>query len=334
MQSSGSGPDATGPVALALDFGGTKVESALVDAAGRLLSGSRFRAPTGATASSDELWGSVASVLGSALGAVGDRELIGVGIGTAGPIDERAGLVSPLNVPQWRGFPLRDRVVEWMTEHSSSAPVTLRMDGLAITLAEHWIGAAGGSGNVMGMVVSTGIGGGLILGGATVSGPTGNAGHIGHIEVGGFDVRCACGGTGCVEAVASGPRSVEWARSQGWTGRTGEQLAADYAAGNEIARATVRRAGTAIGRAIASSTALADLEVVAIGGGFSRVSPDLFGFIREAIDERGEFRFVTKVRVVPSGLSDEGPLIGAAALIHRADVVTPSAEPQPRGSST
>jgi glucokinase len=334
MQTTGAPRDGEGPVALALDFGGTKVESALVDATGALLPSTRFRAPTGPTATSDELWESVASVLGSAVDALGDRPLAGVGIGTAGPIDERAGLVSPLNVPQWRGFPLRDRVVAWLRDRARPVPVTLRMDGLAITLAEHWIGAAGGVDNVMGMVVSTGIGGGLILGGATVSGPTGNAGHIGHIEVGGFDVRCACGGTGCVEAVASGPRSVEWARSQGWTGGTGEQLAADYAAGDEIARATVRRAGTAIGRAIASSTALADLEVVAIGGGFSRVSPDLFGFIREAIDQRAEFGFVTKVRVVPSGLSDEGPLIGAAALIHRAGVVTPSAEPQPSGSST
>jgi glucokinase len=325
MQTIGASRDAEGPVALALDFGGTKVESALVDDAGRVLPGSRFRAPTGSTATSDALEESVVSVLGSAFGQVGERNLIGVGIGTAGPIDERAGRVSPLNVPVWRDFPLRDRVVAWLRERGAATPVTLRMDGLAITLAEHWIGAARGSDSVMAMVVSTGIGGGLILGGHTVSGPTGNAGHIGHVEVGGFDVRCACGGTGCVEAVASGPRSVEWARSQGWTGTTGEELAAAYAAGDEIARAAVRRAGTAIGRAIASATALVDLEVVAIGGGFSRVSPDLFRYLREAIDERAEFGFVTKVKVVPSGLSDEGPLIGAAALVHRADVVTQSA---------
>jgi glucokinase len=313
-----------GPVALALDFGGTKVESALVDAAGSLVAGSRFRAPTGPTASSEELWQSVRSVLDSALAAASGRELLGIGIGTAGPIDVQGGRVSPLNVPVWRNFPLRDRVMQAVP----GLPVTLRMDGLAITLAEHWIGAARGFDNVMGIIVSTGVGGGLILDGQTVAGPTGNAGHIGHVEVGGFDVRCLCGGVGCVEAVASGPKSVEWARSQGWEGRTGEELAAAYAAGDEIARAAVKRAGTAIGRAIASSTALNDLEVVAIGGGFSRVSPDLFGYLREAIDERAEFGFVTKVQVVPSGLSDEGPLIGAAALIHRAELV-----PQPRGSA-
>jgi glucokinase len=317
-------PDA-GAIAIALDFGGTKVETALVDAAGTVLPGSRFRAPTGSSTSSNELWDAVRSVLDPAIAACDGRPVLGIGIGAAGPIDVRSGRISPLNVPAWRNFPLRDRVKAAVPD----LPVTLRMDGLAITLAEHWVGAAQGYDNVMGIIVSTGIGGGLILDGQTVAGPTGNAGHIGHVEVGGFDVKCACGGTGCVEAIASGPRSVEWARSEGWIGSTGEELAASYAAGDPLARAAVKRAGTAIGRAIASSTALADLEVVAIGGGFSRVSPDLFGFLREAIDERAEFGFVTKVLVVPSGLSDEGPLIGAAALIHRAELV-----PQPRGSST
>jgi glucokinase len=173
----------------------------------------------------------------------------------------------------------------------------------------------------MGMIVSTGIGGGLILGGMTVPGPSGNAGHIGHLEIGGFTDRCACGGTGCVEAVASGPKSVAWARSQGWSGTTGEELGIGYAAGEPIPIAAVQRSGRAIGHAIAGATSLTDLDIVAIGGGFSHVTPDLFDFIRAAIAERSAFRFVTETRVVPSGLSGDGPLIGAAALIHRSELV-------------
>ena len=195
------------------------------------------------------------------------------------------------------------------------------MDGECITLAEHWIGAGQGESNLMGMVVSTGIGGGLILGGRAVAGPTGNAGHIGHVEVGGFDDPCLCGGTGCVEAIASGPKTTAWAQRQGWSGHSGEDLAASYAAGDPIAIAAVKRAGRAIGQAIASSTALVDLDVVAIGGGFSHVTPDLFDFISEAIALRAPFPFVAKVRVIASGLSGEGPLIGAAALIHRSNLV-------------
>lgn len=300
---------------LAVDFGGTKVEAGLVDAEGRVLEASRFRAPTGATASSEQLENAVRTVVEQALAALPDGdELIGGGIGSAGPITVSQGLVSPLNVPAWREYPMRDLVASLLP----GVPVVLRMDGECIALAEHWVGAARDEDNLLGMIVSTGIGGGIILGGRAIAGPTGNAGHVGHVAVGGYDVRCLCGGTGCVEAVASGPRTTAWAQSQGWTGSTGEELAASHAAGDPIARAAVERAGRAIGEAIASATALLDFEVVAIGGGFSHVSPELFDHIRAAIAQHAPFPFVAKVRVVPSGLSGSGPLIGAAALIHRA----------------
>jgi glucokinase len=308
----------TKAVVLALDVGGTKAEAALVDEDGSILSGTRFRSPTGSTSTSDQLSAAVLSVVTRSLDTLpADARLIGAGVGSAGPVDVAPGKVSPLNLAVWRGFPLRDLVAGVMGD----LPVVLRMDGLCITLAEHWVGAAKGHNNVMGMIVSTGVGGGLILSGLTVAGPTGNAGHIGHIEVAGFSDPCPCGGQGCLEAVASGPRTVAWARSQGWHGFTGEALSEAYAAGDPIAIAAVKRSGLAIGRAIASATSLVDLDIVAIGGGFSLVTPDLFDFIREPIADRVEFGFVTKVKVVPSGLSSDGPLIGAAALVHRADMV-------------
>ena len=305
-------------LALALDLGGTKVEAGLVASDGAILAGTRFRQPTGATRSSAELAASVDTVVRQVLETLPDEaELVGVGVGSAGPVMLREGAVSPLNLKVWRGYPLRAQIAALVPD----TPVTLRMDGLCITLAEHWIGAAQGYDNVMGMIVSTGVGGGLILGGQTVAGPTGNAGHIGHIEVAGFDDPCPCGGRGCLEAVASGPRTVRWAREHGFTGTTGEDLAAAYADGDAVAALAVRRAGLAIGRAIASATSLVDLEIVAIGGGFSHVTPDLFDIIREPIAERVEFDYIRKVEVVPSGLSGDGPLVGAAALIHRAELV-------------
>lgn len=308
----------TSSLALAVDMGGTKVEAAVVDDNGTVLAETRFRAPTGPGRSSDELAQSVTSVVDQAVAALpAGAKLSGVGIGSAGPVSEAAGRVSPLNLPAWREFPLRDLVASRV-----DAPVALRMDGICITLAEHWVGAARGFNNVMGMIVSTGIGGGLILHGNTVSGPTGNAGHIGHVEVAGFDDPCPCGGIGCVEAIASGPMTVAWARRQGWTGSTGEELSASYAAGDPLAMAAIERSGRAIGQAIASATSLVDLEIVAIGGGFSHVSPDLFEHIRTAIATRRNFPFVTKVKVVPSGLSSDGPLIGAAGLVHRAEVLS------------
>jgi glucokinase len=310
------------PLALAIDLGGTKVEAALVDPQGAILPDTRFRQPTGPARSAGELAASVDAVVVQALASLPtDAPLIGVGIGAAGPIVVRDGAVSPLNLPAWRRYPLRDQVHGIVRNARLDVPITLRMDGLCITLAEHWIGAAQGVDNVMGMVVSTGVGGGLILGGQTVAGPSGNAGHIGHIEVAGFDDPCPCGGRGCLEAIASGPHTVAWARSQGFAGSTGEELAAAYAAGDSVAISAVRRSGTAIGRSIASATALLDLELVAIGGGFSHVTPDLFDFIAEPIAERTQFDYIRAVRVVPSALSGDGPLVGAAALIHRAELV-------------
>jgi glucokinase len=286
---------------LAVDFGGTKVEAALVTD-GVIVEGTRTRRPTGPNRSADELDAAVAEVV---RGAVGGVSVSRVGIGSAGPVDTVRGLASPLNVPVWRDHPLRDVVAALVPD----AQVILAADGLAITLAEQRYGAGRGSDNVMGIVVSTGVGGGLVLDGRGIRGASGNAGHFGHIQVSGYDDLCACGRRGCVEAVASGPNSVRWARAQGWEGSTGEDLAASP---DPRARAAIERSARAVGLAIASASALVDLEVVAIGGGFSRSAPDYLDLVRAAADEG--FGFVRATRIVPAGLGDEAPLIGAAAL--------------------
>ena len=160
--------------ALAVDFGGTKVEAALVDAEGRLVEGSRHRLPTGRNATVPELEASVGGVVRAAASSLpAGARIVGVGIGSAGPIDRRRGLVSPLNVPHWRDYPMRDYVAAVATELGIDAPVTLEMDGVAITMAEHWVGAAQGVDK-----------GGLDLGPAEVDGEgvggNGGGGVCGH----------------------------------------------------------------------------------------------------------------------------------------------------------
>jgi glucokinase len=305
-------------LALAVDLGGTKIESALVAADGTVAAGSRHRRPTGSTSTSDQLAAAVSEAVAASLSARTEGDvLIGAGIGSAGPIAGTSGNVSPLNLPAWRDYPLGELVAR----HVPGVPVTLRMDGICITLAEVWTGSAQGESNVMGMIVSTGVGGGLMLGGRIIAGPTGNAGHIGHVAVSGFDDRCACGARGCLEAIASGPRSVLWAREQGWSGSTGEELAASARAGDSKALAAIERSATAVGRAIASASALVDLDIVAIGGGFSHVSEDYISQVGRVVAHHSDFGFVTKTRVVASSLSGEGPLIGAAALVHLSELV-------------
>jgi glucokinase len=226
-------------------------------------------------------------------------------------VDLETGSVAPINIDEWKtGFGLRDHIAEVFPE----ADIRLAMDGSAAALGEHRFGAAVGVPDVLSLVVSTGIGGGLVLGGKIVAGASGNAGHIGHIVVPGSTTPCACGGIGCVETVSSGPSAVRWARELGWTGSTGTELAADAAAGEPVAITSLQRAGVALGQAIASAVALMDVRMVVIGGGFAQAGPPLWNPIQESIALHARLKFLDGLQVVPAALGGLGTLAGAAAL--------------------
>jgi glucokinase len=197
-------------------------------------------------------------------------------------------------------------------------PVRVHNDAVAFAVGEHWRGAGQGAASMLGMVVSTGVGGGLVVGGRLVDGPSGNAGHVGHVVVDPDGPSCSCGGRGCVEAVASGPRVARWAHEQGWRpGSEGsaEELAADARDGDEAAVRALRRAGTAVGVALASTTHLLDLDVVVVGGGVAQAGPLLLGPLEAALRRHASMAFARRVRVVPAALGAEAGLVGAAALV-------------------
>lgn len=301
-------------LALAVDLGGTKAETALVDASGVIVDGSRHRVPTGRDAQPDAFAEALSHVIRQTLAVTpADSTLHGAGVGSAGPIDLARGTVSPKNLPALADFDLQGAV----SRELPGLPVRMRLDGTCIALAEHWLGAAAGSANSMSMVVSTGVGGGLILGGKLVSGRSGNAGHIGQIHVAGFEAEHRGADSTTLEAIASGTSAVAWARRMGWTGHSGEDLAVSCAAGDATAWQAVRRSATAVGQAIASATTLLDLEIVAIGGGFSLVVPDYVDLVRAAALEATVFEYATTVHIEPAHLGGDAPLLGPAALIHR-----------------
>ncbi|MYW28854.1 ROK family protein, partial [Streptomyces sp. SID2119] len=153
----------------ALDIGGTKIAGALVDGGGNLLV--RALRPTPAREGAEAVMGAVDEVLGELTASVLWERAGSAGIGSAGPVDAAAGTVSPVNVPGWRDFPLVERVQKTI----GGLPVALVGDGVAMTAAEHWLGAARGYDNALCLVVSTGVGGGLVLGGTLHPGPSGNA---------------------------------------------------------------------------------------------------------------------------------------------------------------
>lgn len=304
---------------LAVDIGGTKLAAGLVDEDGTVSASART--PTTPGGSGDELWAALVELTDGVLAAGGSPEVVGVGIGSGGPMTWPSGEISPLNIPGWRDFPLRAR----FQERYPGVPVRLHNDAVAVAIAEHWKGAGRGSDNMLGMVVSTGVGGGLVLGGKVVDGMSGNAGHIGHLVVDPESPPCVCGGTGCLEAVARGPALAQWAYVQGWRAdrpageRTGRELGADAAAGDELAIAAFTRAGRALGIAIASVKAVCDVEVVAIGGGISQVGDLLFGPLQSTLDRYSGLAFTKDVRVVPAELGQDAGLVGAAALVHQGE---------------
>lgn len=285
---------------LALDIGGTKIAGGLVDQTGRLLR--QATRPTPVDVPFDAVCAVVAELAPGSVSAVG--------IACAGPVDSVAGTVAPINIPAWRDFPLVDGLCDLL-----AAPVALAGDGLCMALGEHWLGAGQGSDAMLGMVVSTGVGGGLVLDGRPFGGLTGNAGHVGHVvaePVGGE--RCSCGGRGCVETVASGPSLVRWARTRGWVGADTGELAKAALTGNEVAATAFRRAGRAVAMGVVATAAVCDLDLAVLGGGVAQVGGLLLDPVRETLAEHARLSYLRGLRVEPAKLGPAAGLYGAAAL--------------------
>lgn len=280
---------------LAVDIGGTKLAAALVADDGSIVGADRV-----ATPDSDQ-----AEEVFDALVALVDRvrsrsplspAICGVGCG--GPMLPDGESVSPLNIRAWNRFPLRDRLAA-----ATGLTVAVDNDAKALALAEGWLGAARGVDNYVAMVVSTGIGGGIVLNGHLLDGALGNAGHIGHVVVEPDGRRCTCGGRGCLEAEASG-MSIE--------SLTGHPAA-------EASESVRARCGLLVGRAVASVANLLDLELAVVGGSVALGFGDpFFEAAQSEIGLRARLDFSRSTRVVPVGLGADGPLVGAASVGFRA----------------
>jgi glucokinase len=205
--------------------------------------------------------------------------------------------VSPLNIPAWRGFPLRGALSRHL-----HLPVFVDNDAKALALGEGWVGAARRRTHYVAMVVSTGVGGGIVLDGRLLDGRDGNAGHIGHIIVEPDGRECGCGARGCLEAEASGT-AIE--RMTG-------------AAPADADAAVIARTGTLVGRAVASVANLLDLDLAVVAGSVALGYGDpFFAAAQREIDGRCRLEFARGTRVIPAALGADGPLVGAAAVAIR-----------------
>jgi glucokinase len=273
------------PAVIAVDIGGTKMEVGIIATNGEIRRRERH-----ATNTADP-WATLATLL-EKLGT--DSDVVAVGVGTGGPMTPQGETVSPLNIEGWRDFPLRARLAE-----ATGLDVHIDNDAKALALGEGMFGAARGERNFIAMVVSTGVGGGIVLDGRLLDGDGANAGHIGHVIVEPNGAPCACGGQGCLEAEASGPSIHKL------TGVPASEATAE----------TIERTGTLVGRGIASVVNLLDLKLALVGGsvGLGMGKP-FFEAAQRELDKRCQIVLARGARVAPVGLGADGPLVGAAAV--------------------
>jgi glucokinase len=272
---------------LAIDIGGTKLAVGVVSTSGELLS--RMQTQTPAT----DVWGTLKKLIDAQMQQSNVR-LEACGVGCGGPMTLGGESVSPLNIPDWRGFGLLSAV-----ERATGLKTYIANDAQALVLGEVWCGSAVGISDVIGMVVSTGVGGGIVSSNKLVTGHLGNAGHIGHVIVEPNGRLCECGAYGCLEAHVSG-RSIE-----AMTGKPSEHATTEVRI----------EAGKLVGRALVSVGALMDLQLCVIGGSVALGFGDpFFRAVQHELDRSARLEFIRGMKVLPVGLGDAAPLIGAASL--------------------
>ena len=276
---------------LAVDIGGTKMAAGVVDGSGRLLRSATV--PTPREPDAEEVY----AALMSAVSSVDPAGALAVGVGSGGPMSAGGVTLSPLNIPGWREFPLLARLSEDL-----GLPVVVDNDAKALAVGEAWRGAGVGVGDFLAMVVSTGVGGGLVVDGRLLDGASGNAGHVGHVIVVPDGALCGCGSRGCLEAEISGTA-------------IGRRLGGPAAGAPPE---EVERAGRLLGRGLGSVVALLDLSKVLVGGSVALGFGSPFLAIANAsLREHAGLDYTRGCTVAPVGLGAEGPLVGAAALAWR-----------------
>ena len=275
---------------LAIDVGGTKLAVGIVADTGEVLVRDRVATPT------RDVWPALSRVVLRVLAAA-PTPPVSAGIGCGGPMNPTTRTVSPLHIPSWKEFALAEEV-----ESLTQLRTVLDNNAKAVALGEAWCGAAVGVRDFVAVVMGAGVGGGIVSGGKLLEGRLGNAGHIGHIVVEPEGRDCRCGGRGCLEAYCSG-QAIE-----DETGRPPQRAP----------QAIVERTGLLTGRALASLGAICDLQMAVIGGSVALgFGEPFFSAAQQELDQRARLPFTSGFRVVPAGLGQLAPLVGAAALARR-----------------
>jgi fructokinase len=293
---------------IGVDLGGTKIEAAAIDREGRIHARRRVATPTG---DYDATVAAVATLVQEVEAALGGGMTVGVGI--PGTAIAGTGLIKNANSTWLIGRPLgRD------LEAVLGRPVRLANDANCFALSEASDGAAAGVNNVFGVILGTGVGGGVVIGGRIVVGANAIAGEWGHNPLPWPHPDewpgppCYCGRKGCIETFLSGPALAADHRRHGGADIAGEQIVAGAAAGNATCRATLERYAERLARALAHVINILDPEAIVLGGGLSGIAS-----LYDAVPRYwGGFVFSDTVitRLLPPMHGDSSGVRGAAWL--------------------
>lgn len=302
---------------LALDFGGTKLSAAVInrdaldDERPQWPALRREFTPADADAAYE-----LAAMLRLARELLAERSPAAVGVSFGGPVDFPRGLVRlSHHVRGWENVPLRD-----LMAREFGCPAFVDNDANVAALGEHRFGAGRGVDDLMYITVSTGVGGGWILGGRPWRGHAGMAGEIGHTAVDPAGPLCLCGKRGCVERLASGPYMAADYEEEGGKGEgekgsggvTGRDVAVAAAAGDPVAKEILLRGARAMGVGIGNAANLVNPQRFILGGGVTKAGAIWWEEVRRAA--RATALPEVAFDVVPAMLGDDAPLWGAVAL--------------------
>ncbi len=295
-----------------IDLGGTKIEGVLLNSLNDANPVLRTRIDTEGSKGYEHVLGQIQKLVArmqEQSGHIPQR----IGFGTPGVLDPVLQTMKNCNSTSLNGMPLKKDL-----ENRLQVPVTLANDANCFALAEtHW-GAvkqkAPGAAMVFGIIMGTGVGGGIVHEGKVWNGRHGIGGEWGHNFLDESGGPCYCGRTGCVETVLSGPSLQRFYKSVSGEERSLKEIVARYALGNDLAaKQTIHRLGHFFGKAVSVITNLLDPDVIVVGGGVGNIDEvytDGLASLRNFIFNNG-----VDLPILKPALGDSAGVFGAAALV-------------------
>lgn len=316
-----------------VDLGGTTINTGVVSFDGQRVLG-LHTAPTQADRGPKYVVDKIIGMVRESMRIASDEEaldddaIVGIGVGSPGPLDRATGTVIETPNLGWRNFPLRDLIA-----NAVGLPAELDNDANAATIGEWWVGAGKDVESMVGVTLGTGIGGGIVLGGKLYHGASDVAGEIGHMSIDSTGRKCKCGNYGCLEAYASGPaiaaRAVEGLQTgeesllpelvEGELSRiTAETVYEGIVAGDAFAREVMRDTAKFLGSGLANLINILNPDMIVISGGVTRAGDHLLEPLRNEVRRRAFRPAFESCEIVTSELGTSAGVIGAACVFRTA----------------